>query len=359
MRPEGIERIVSKLLRAETASLPENTDELLELIEALRCEGMLPVLYHKLSSTPLPDIFKQALEAETRAQIVLEALLKQETIRVLEAFNAEGIHPLLLKGTAFCYSIYPEPHLRPRTDIDLLIKEHKFAAVREIMLGLGYSEPTTVTREKADYQFPFFRVDSYGNMYQLDIHWKLGSSKFAKIFSYSELYSRCAPVSALGENAFTLSKVDMLIYSCIHQSLHRRQRLIWLYDIHLLLELMSARKFQLFLEEATERDVMEVCAKAIRVTDRFIGSDHIHRLPAERREPKVSTVEHLSTVDFTEMDLKDLSLYNRFRLLCAYLFPSPGYIMRKYRASNRIMLPLLYLHRIYSGIKRWLQPKRA
>lgn len=350
MRPEGIERIVSELLRAQTTSLPANTDELLELVEALRREGMLPVLRHRLSSAELPDVFKQALEAETRAQIVLEALLKQETVRVLEAFNEEGIHPLLLKGTAFCYSIYPEPHLRPRTDIDLLIKEHKFAAVREILLGLGYSEPTILSREKAEYQFPFFRVDSHGNMYQLDIHWKLSGNKLAKTFSYNELYSRRAPVSALGENAFTFSKIDMLIYSCIHRSLHRRQRLIWLYDIHLLLELLGDRKFELFLAEATERGVMEVCAKAIRVTDRFIGSDHVNRLPAKWREPRVNIVEHSPTFDFTAIDLKDLSPYNRLKLLCAYLFPSPGYIMRKYKTSNRVMLPLLYLHRIYSGI---------
>lgn len=364
---QRIDEIASGLLQADTTVLPKNEEDILKLIEILRYQGVLPILYKKLSGVEVHPLFQKALEAETRTQIVFEVMLKQETIRVLEAFMNEGIHPLLLKGTAFCYSIYPEPHLRPRTDIDLLIREHEFAEVRKTLLHLGYNEPNILTGEKANYQFPFYRVDSHGTMYQLDIHWKLSNVQFfAKLFSYSELYSRRAPVSALGENAYTLSKVDSLIYTCVHLAAHHHhdERLIWLYDIHLLMELLSERKLEMFVAEATELGVVAVCAKAIKACDKVLRTEHIKRLPADWLEPTLDpsstyTAEGLRPVDLFVADLKELSLLERIKLILEYLFPSPGYIMRKYKASNRLLLPLLYLHRIYTGIKKWLQPKQV
>lgn len=362
-----IDEVVSSLLQADTTTLPRNSEEILKLIEILRHHGVLPILYKKLADVELPTLLRKALEAETRTQMVFEVMLKQETIKVLEVFGSEDIHPLLLKGTAFCYSIYPEPHLRPRTDIDLLIHEHEFAEVRKLLLDLGYKEPNILTGEKANYQFPFYRIDSRGTMYQLDIHWKLSNVQFfAKTFSYSELYGRRAPVSALGENAYTLSKVDSLMYSCIHLAAHHYhdERLIWLYDIHLLMELLSERKLEIFVSEATKRDIVAVCAKAIKDCDRFLGTEHTKRLPAEWLEvptdpSSIYTTETLRQVDIFIADLKELSYPERVKLALEYLFPSPGYIMRKYKASSRLLLPLLYLHRIYTGIKRWLQPRQA
>jgi hypothetical protein len=57
-------------------------------------------------------------------------------------------------------------------------------------------------------------------------------------------------------------------------------------------------------------------------------------------------------------DLRALTgLAMRVRLVKQHLFPRPDYVLRKYGARSRILLPYLYLRRIVEGAPRWFSQR--
>src|SRR5436305_1421929 len=103
-----------------------------EEIDAIEEHGMLPLVYRWSGLRELRDRSMRSAALET---------LQVETLReVLGALQASGVMALITKGTALAYSIYPAPDLRPRTDVDLLIADGDFAAVRAVFAALGFGE---------------------------------------------------------------------------------------------------------------------------------------------------------------------------------------------------------------------------
>lgn len=45
----------------------------------------------------------------------------------------------LLKGIWLSHAVYPEPHLRPMRDVDVMVEPDAVAEVEQVLLGLGYS----------------------------------------------------------------------------------------------------------------------------------------------------------------------------------------------------------------------------
>ena len=65
----------------------------------------------------------------------VELLRKRELLEVLRALDDAGVAPLLLKGAALAYSIYPSPVLRPRADTDLLIPDDDRERLEQALLA--------------------------------------------------------------------------------------------------------------------------------------------------------------------------------------------------------------------------------
>ena len=63
-----------------------------------------------------------ALARELRTAAAFDAAREPLLIVAADGAPAAGVDVLLLKGTALAYSVYPASHLRPRVDIDVLIR---------------------------------------------------------------------------------------------------------------------------------------------------------------------------------------------------------------------------------------------
>jgi putative nucleotidyltransferase-like protein len=58
---------------------------------------------------------------------------------LIHTFKEKGIRPLLIKGIALAYTVYPHASLRrPGNDIDLLVTPEEFLQAREVLLAQGY-----------------------------------------------------------------------------------------------------------------------------------------------------------------------------------------------------------------------------
>jgi hypothetical protein len=79
------------------------------------------------------------------ADLTARVLTAQQIEATTELIDAcRGLTPplVLLKGISICEQHYPDPHLRPMRDIDVLIEEDAVATVEAILAGRGYRPST-------------------------------------------------------------------------------------------------------------------------------------------------------------------------------------------------------------------------
>ncbi len=99
-----------------------------ELPAQAELHGMAPLLWHHIqkSGFTIPKNTEQTLKALYLRSRAYNQIHERVLMEIITLFNEAGIQPLLLKGLALAYQYYPDPALRPVSDIDLLLKKEDF-----------------------------------------------------------------------------------------------------------------------------------------------------------------------------------------------------------------------------------------
>jgi hypothetical protein len=342
------------------------------LFEGAERHGVGPLLFRELLRSPKLDY--QAAECERfRAELAkraaVELIRKHELIRVLNALAESDVAVLLLKGAALAYSIYTWPVLRPRADTDLLIRHGDREAAERILSKLGYEMPNATSGEHIQYQCGYTLSDRYGIEHVLDLHWRLNNTQiFSRALTWEELQSRSMPVPSLAGQARTLARADSLLLACMHRVHHIHspyhagdvscrggERLIWLYDIHLLIDAMSPAELEEFARLADEKGMRSICRDGLLNARRCFATS----LPEEllvslsRASRNELSAEHLQKGDVRHLltELRSLPRWrDRVAMLSEHLFPPCDYMRTKYKASKHVWLPMLYMRRGVHGV---------
>jgi hypothetical protein len=95
-----------------------------------------------------------------------------ECERVLAVLAEAGIPVLLLKGSALAWWLYPAPHLRECSDIDLLLSSRQ-AVDRAFHVLSPYGFVRGYSQGGEAYECAFQRKLSETNSVDLDMHWQL------------------------------------------------------------------------------------------------------------------------------------------------------------------------------------------
>jgi hypothetical protein len=150
----------------------------------------------------------------------------------------------------------------------------------------------------------------------------------------------------------------------VHRVAHHfnDDRLVWLYDIHLLASRLSEREWVLFAERAHERGVSAIARESLmRAAGYFqttVPSHVIDRALA-------SGSEHEATAAFLDHDRRQLTTFlddfralarwsDRGRLVRQHLFPPSAYMREVYAPASTAPLGLLYVRRAIRGARKWL-----
>jgi len=339
-----------------------------EFLEACSEQDLVGLLDKQLGNLPEdrdwpPDI-REGLARKARAEAARELLRHREIIVVLEALAGEGVHPILLKGTPFAYQVYEAPHLRPRCDTDLLVPRAQIEMVRRSLAPRGYCAPLYCDGELLFCQFELAKEDEFGVDHVFDFHWKISTqSMFADLLTYDELSAAAVPVPTLGSHARTAGLVHALLLACLHPVMHHRniERLIWIYDIHLLASGLSAAEFGRFVDLAVAKQVATISARglalaharfATRIPDRVTS----HLLAVRYAEPSASYLQPARRWNDELMSsMRGLPRWTeRVRLLREVVFPGPSYMLKAYGLrpgwASAVFLPALYFHRGVCGL---------
>lgn len=230
---------------------------------------MAPLLYTHLKAAQVPIPFGvqrelQGLYARHRhASRVYMRILRD----VLTTYNAAGIQALVLKGAALTHLIYPEPGLRPMSDLDILVSKSDLWQAQSLLAELGFNASLPSGANLSHRHLPTATLQAEGLLIQVEIHHQLLSDYFDSAISYlrsmiqpffgsvlsrwlsenGRIRSAPAPTRFNGVTfpplpftvgdltAYTLSPNDMLRHLCRHLTSHVNVwdfgRLIWVADI--------------------------------------------------------------------------------------------------------------------------------
>jgi hypothetical protein len=297
---------------------------------------------------------------------VVHSLRERELRGVLDRFAAAAVPVLLMKGAALAYTLYARPHLRPRSDTDILIRAADVPRVEALLQDAGYSRAVETSGDLATYQLHFDGPGANGSLHALDVHWRVANPQlFAHSVDFDELAASRAPVPALGPSAWTVSPPHALVLACIHRVAHHADsdRLLWLWDVHRLAASLSESAAASFVALASKASMRAVCAHTLGLAASRFDSPRAQELVARvRPEPGAKTEASarfvgggLRLVDILGADLAQLGWRSRATLVREHLFPPAAYMRSVYRGWPAALLPAAYVHRIVRGAPKWLR----
>ncbi len=208
------------------------------LLAEAEAHGVAPLLYRHLRAARV-DPPQQALHglqglylAHRHANQVRARVLGQ----MLGALAAAGIEALVVKGGALCHMLYPEPGLRPMSDLDLLVRRQDIEPARGVLLEQGLSAPLPPDGQ-ADKSLPTAGLTVEGVWVGLELHYDLFEASFGAAMTWDDLGQE--PLAfALGPDgpmARTLGLEDLLWHLCeylrFHAAVFTPWRMIWVADI--------------------------------------------------------------------------------------------------------------------------------
>jgi hypothetical protein len=154
----------------------------------------------------------------------------------------------------------------------------------------------------------------------------------------------------------------------VHRVAHHfdSDRLIWLYDIHLLSSRLTDTQWSEFVRVAVDREIASVCHRSLlRTTEAFdsaVPSGVLSALAETSARESGPAARYLAAlpgggrqVDVLVADLRALrSWKHRWLLVKEHMFPPAGYMRDVYAPSSRAPLSVLYARRALLGARKWL-----
>jgi len=340
-----------------------NADTLAE--EAER-HGVDLVLWHVLHArADGPVGLTERLAVKVGPEAARAAIRERELTAVSWAFEAHQVPALVVKGAALAYTRYAKPWLRPRLDTDVLVDRSAFDRAAAALEHAGYARSATFsTGDFVSHQVAYERTDDYGVEHTIDLHWRaLNPQLLAGVVEFADLWEEAEDVPVGAASIRVPTAFWSLLLACAHRLAHhqRHERLIWLYDLHLLAGVLPESRWNHLVAVARERRIAAICADGLGTAARRLGTPVPAAVLAAltyagRSEPTRHYVDRdVSRLDVLRDDLRELPWRDRGRLLREHLFPPAAFIRSRYGTESSLLLPLLYAHRLMTGAVKWIR----
>ncbi len=242
------------------------------IVEAARAHGVLGLLLHYWHAAGV-SVPPEALRAAER-QVAIEQLWTSQVRRALDEalvqLSTTGIRAVALKGPFFAERFYPDAAIRPSIDCDLLVLPEELERASVALETIGYHPQEGASARYArthQHHLDFRRPGTP----TLELHFRLYAG-FGTIFPARGPIERAAECrTAAGAPVWRLAPEDEVLYLALHAAGHSYVRLVWLYDLKLLLLAEPDLDWLAVAEHARQRRVGTVLAYTLAVVADRVG----------------------------------------------------------------------------------------
>jgi Uncharacterised nucleotidyltransferase len=345
------------------------------LIHTLIDRGIAPLFYTKLSLLPnssvIPETVKTKLQQAYYKTVSRSALLYEHFRKIAEAFVAQNIPVIGLKGIYLSEWLYQDIGLRQFSDIDLFVIEEDALTCISILTTMGYkkseaslSEFILSEFEKDTIHYPAMVL----NGVSIELHIKLHSKLEKYNLDVPELWKNALPATINGVKVQALNTTDLLIHLCLHLDKHFKLghvQFTCFNDVTNLLEKYSdTLNWKTFIETCKLYNCEEVVFKYLVMVHTYMNAsvpaDIIQKysmLLTEKDEQLfcgyLSGNPELSiTLSAHVGYLKNVtSLSDKVRYLRDILFPSKAFMIARYQIHRPRLALFYYPYRYWIGVR--------
>jgi hypothetical protein len=347
-----------------------------------KSEGVAPLLYWTLQHTDLPTVnvppkILSYLTSEFYKTVAQNVLLYQALDRILEVLRIAQVPVIVLKGAALAATLYPDPALRPMTDLDLLVRQvdfdHAEACLRDLGYRQGYPEMSPGFNQRVGFHIYMESTPDQASAVELhwglvagqadirtpDIDWFWGQVEEWKVESRElRLGGRQSSEEDKGSPVLALNPTAQLLYMAAHLMLQHGEaqaRLLWYYDLH---TLVSQCATKVDWDELVQAAVSFGWGEALHCT--LVGAQArfhtpfpgqlLQRLaemvPEAARQVAIGPISARTTADNAwDAILTARSWRSRLRLAWGLLMPSSTYMRWRYCSKSKYLWVLFYPYR--------------
>lgn len=365
--------LLAGALRDERARWPaDGPPGLPELVPArVRYHGVAVLLHERAEAiADWPAAVRRAIRDSAVQAAMWELSHQQCLARLHHALVSRGVRTLLLKGTALAYGLYANPASRMRADSDLLVAPADLAGCRSVLEECGFRRAPDrgehTTQEEAWSTLGPGDVPCH-----IDLHRRFSNAgMLAGLVTWDELDAAREPLPRLGAACAGLGRLHALLLACLHRARHRTSpyysdgiahfggdRLVWLYDIHLLAASLSTADWRAFASLALRKGVAGVCLEGLEMAGTRLGtrSDRqaMSALAARGRTEQATIYLDSGRLGQIVRDLGAVpGMGRRLSFVREMLVPPAGYVRMLYRHARWQWLPLLYTRHVVDGLRR-------
>jgi hypothetical protein len=200
--------------------------------------GMGPLAYRHLrtAGASVPPEVTTALAGSYLRHRHDNAVRSQVLAELVAALNVSDIPVLIVKGGALAHMLYPDPALRPMSDLDLLVDRAHLDRAGSLLQELGMSAPVSDSGQGGKGLTTAGRVVE-GAWVGIELHTDLFEEGYPASLTLRTLSSEplAFRIGGDGPAAHTLGIEELLWHLCEHLRFHTTVflpwRMIWMADI--------------------------------------------------------------------------------------------------------------------------------
>lgn len=380
MKPTGADQIIAALIRdafplGEYAGAPASMPcdpEWSRVVQVAEENAVAPLLYASLKKREYGnEHFSDAIDRLRIAYLRSETvnwLALRELQSLLAEFERAPIPVIVLKGGALVTTLYPEPALRPMSDLDLLIPHAQFEQAEAILLERGYLSPIEMGEGYGPQLVNYRAYERHGkNPAHVELHWHLFKSPYyCQRVPIQWFWDRTTEIAILNQHAKVFASEAQFLHLAAHFALHHRgDPLIWSYDLARLLArdgatinwdgiLDAAERFGLIppLRLAFERTAQ---AWGIAIPPKVSGRMNGFRVGGRDRLAFTMMNARRDEARFLLDAFSQPTIARMARFWMQHLFPAPKYMRERYMIRDERWLPLFYVWRLVEGSSKILR----
>ena len=350
------------------------------LVQIAQDQGVAPLLYRTFTDdvwpSNIPAKLCSFLETAYYTSAAQNALLYGELERILAGLGEAGIRVILLKGAALAVNLYPDIAVRPMHDLDLMVRKEQLSQAIARLAASGYHSEAewTAPEIRRGYRDLFFFEANLDRDWpppvHVELHWSLNSGEasyyypdIAWFWQRVETAATDNFISNQTQVTYLLNPTANTLFLAAHLMLKHglfkhgisRARLIWSYDLHLIISQYSEQIDWRSMAQAALRfnwsHAVQAALQNTRklfdtrlpegVLEQFAAAQDRRSQRLEKRRARPVQTRLLNTLD----DLSMIRWRWRLWLLGCLFFPDRDYMIWRYRIHPVTLWPAYYPYR--------------